>query len=200
MRKKCLLMIAAGIVLATANAPTAVAQEVAGVEISPTTTLPITGVTEATDGNYNFKSFEVEVSAAGNDGNSVPVAYPANCNDKIIAVGALDRNGTIAEFSQTGDKLDVVAPGVDVLSTIPNNDTISWKGTSMACPHVAGLAALILERNPRLTVTQVNDIIEKNTKKVGPNSYNETRKNGTWNKSHGYGLINAEKALINTPR
>lgn len=65
MRKKCLLMIAAGIVLATANAPTAVAQEVAGVEISPTTTLPITGVTEATDGNYNFKSFEVEASDAG---------------------------------------------------------------------------------------------------------------------------------------
>lgn len=64
MRKKCLLMIAAGIVLATANAPTAVAQEVAGVEISPTTTLPITGVIEATDGNYNFKSFEVEASKA----------------------------------------------------------------------------------------------------------------------------------------
>ncbi len=140
------------------------------------------------------------VFAAGNDGNRFPVAYPANCNDKIIAVGALDRDGTIAYFSQTGDKLDVVAPGVDVLSTIPNNDTISWPGTSMACPHVAGLAALILERNPRLTVTQVNDIIEKNTKKVGPNNYNETRKNGTWNKSHGYGLIDAEKALINTPR
>jgi hypothetical protein len=64
MRKKCLLMIAAGIALATANAPTAVAQEVAGVEISPTT-LPITGVTEATDGNYNFKSFEVETPEAG---------------------------------------------------------------------------------------------------------------------------------------
>lgn len=140
------------------------------------------------------------VFAAGNDGNIFPVAYPANCNDKIIAVGALDRDGTIASFSQTGDKLDVVAPGVEVLSTIPNNDTISWKGTSMACPHVAGLAALILERNPRLTVTQVNDIIEKNTKKVGPNSYNETRKNGTWNKTHGYGLIDAEKALMNTPR
>lgn len=58
-------MIAAGIVLATANAPTAVAQEFAGVEISPTSTLPITGVTEATDGNYNFKSFEVEASEAG---------------------------------------------------------------------------------------------------------------------------------------
>lgn len=140
------------------------------------------------------------VFAAGNDGNGVPVAYPANCNDKIIAVGALAPEGIIADFSQTGDKLDVVAPGVEVLSTIPNNGTVSWPGTSMACPHVAGLAALILERNPSLTVSQVSDIIEKNTKKVGPNKYSETRKNGTWNSYYGYGLIDAEKALINTPR
>ncbi len=65
MRKKCLLMIVVGIVLATVNAPTIVAQEVAGVEISPVSTLPIKRVTEATDGNYNFKSFEVEASEAG---------------------------------------------------------------------------------------------------------------------------------------
>lgn len=94
----------------------------------------------------------------------------------------------------------MVAPGVDVLSTLPNNETGLKDGTSMACPHVAGLAALILERNPRLTVTQVNDIIENNTKKVGPNKYNETRKNGTWNSYYGYGLINAEQALINISR
>lgn len=118
----------------------------------------------------------------------------------VITVGALCSNGNISYFSQTGDKLDVVAPGVDVLSTLPNNETGLKDGTSMACPHVAGLAALILERNPRLTVTQVNDIIENNTKKVGPNKYNETRKNGTWNSYYGYGLINAEQALINTPR
>lgn len=142
----------------------------------------------------------VIVFAAGNDGNTVPVAYPANCNDKIIAVGALSRDGILPGFSQTGDKLDVVAPGVDVLSTVPNNQTASWAGTSMACPHVAGLAALILERNPRLTVSQVNDIIEKNTKKVGSNPYNQNKKNGTWNRTHGYGLIDAEKAIINTPR
>lgn len=65
MRKKNLLMMAVSILLATANAPTAAAQEVEGIEISPTSTLPITGVTEATDGNYNFKSFEIEVSEAG---------------------------------------------------------------------------------------------------------------------------------------
>lgn len=144
----------------------------------------------------------VIVFAAGNDYSYNPdsISYPASCNDKILAVGAINSFGNRAYFSQVGDKLDVVAPGFDVLSTLPNDQVGSKNGTSMACPHVAGLAALILERNPRLTVTQVNDIIEKNTKKVGPNSYNETRKNGTWNRSYGYGLIDAEKALINTPR
>lgn len=65
MGKKNLLVMAASIFLATANAPTAAAQEVGGVEISTTSILPITGVTAATDGNYNFKSFEVEASEAG---------------------------------------------------------------------------------------------------------------------------------------
>ena len=65
MGKKNLLVMAASIFLATANAPTAMAQEVGGVEISTTSILPITGVTAATDGNYNFKSFEVEASEAG---------------------------------------------------------------------------------------------------------------------------------------
>lgn len=65
MGKKNLLVMAASIFLATANAPTATAQEVGGVEISTTSILPISGVTAATDGNYNFKSFEVEASEAG---------------------------------------------------------------------------------------------------------------------------------------
>lgn len=58
MGKKNLLVMAASIFLATANAPTATAQEAGGVEISTTSILPITGVTAATDGNYNFKSFD----------------------------------------------------------------------------------------------------------------------------------------------
>ena len=72
-------------------------------------------------------------------------------------------------------------------------------GTSMATPHVAGLAALILERNPRLTGQQVRDIIEKTSKKVGSTSYNINKPNGTWNSYYGYGLVDAHQALLATP-
>ena len=141
----------------------------------------------------------VVVFAAGN-GYGDSVAYPANCNDTIIAVGAIDSTGTVASYSNIGEKLDVVAPGTDILSTVLNNGA-DWKsGTSMACPHVAGLAALILQRNPTLTVKEVNDLIESNTQKVGTSPYSFSKANGTWNTQYGYGLINAYRAIINTPR
>lgn len=65
MRKKCLLMVVVGMMLASAKAPTAMAQEVAGMEITTSSTLPITGVYTSTDGKYNFKNFEVEASESG---------------------------------------------------------------------------------------------------------------------------------------
>ena len=140
----------------------------------------------------------VIVFAAGNDYRR-PVSYPANCNDTIIAVGAIAKTGSLAPYSNVGEKLDVVAPGSDILSTMPNNMTGEMDGTSMACPHVAGLAALILERNPSLRVTEVNDLIEKNTKKITVD-YSVIKKNGSWNNDFGYGLIDAYKTLVNTPR
>ena len=106
----------------------------------------------------------VVVFATGNDSiNSI--SYPANCNDTILAVGAIDSTGVIAPFSNYGTELDLVAPGVNILSTIPYNTTGKKSGTSMACPFVAGVAALILERNPELTVSQVNSIICSNARK-----------------------------------
>ena len=105
----------------------------------------------------------VIVFAAGNEGNDF-VSYPANCNDTILAIGAINNTGDRALFSNYGTKLDLVAPGVDILSTILN-DTVAYKsGTSMACPHVAGVAALILQRNSELTVSQVDSIICKSVK------------------------------------
>ena len=138
----------------------------------------------------------VVVFASGNGyGN---VSYPANCNDTILVVGAIDNTGTRAGFSNYGAELNVVAPGVDILSTLPNNQTGYKSGTSMACPHVAGVAALILERNPELTVTQVNSIINTNAKKLSGVNFNVTKADGSWNNEYGYGLVDAYSSVINT--
>ena len=136
--------------------------------------------------------------AAGN-GYSDHISYPANCNDTILVVGAISNTGTRATFSNYGTGLDVVAPGVDILSTLPNDQTGYMSGTSMACPHVAGVAALILERNPELTVTQVNSIINSNAKKLSGVSFNISKPDGLWNSEYGYGLVDAYSAIINTP-
>lgn len=71
----------------------------------------------------------------------------------------------------------------------------------MACPYVAGIAALILERNPDLTIGQVREIIATTAKKVGGNEqYNITHEFGSWNERYGYGLVDAYQAVKNTPR
>jgi subtilisin family serine protease len=135
------------------------------------------------------------VFASGNSYSSV--SYPANSNSNIIAVGAIDINGTRASFSNYGTELDVVAPGVDILSTVLNNSIAYMSGTSMACPHVAGTAALVLSVNPSLTVQQVNYIIESTAKKMGGYNYQTTsgRPNGTWHQEMGYGLVDAYAAV-----
>jgi len=100
------------------------------------------------------------VAAAGNGGSSSPF-YPAfytNC----IAVAATDSTDFLATFSQFGSWVDIAAPGVAVLSTIPNNGYTSYDGTSMACPHVAGAAAVLWSHNPSLTNAQVRSALETN--------------------------------------
>lgn len=69
----------------------------------------------------------------------------------------------------------------------------------MAAPHVAGVAALILSRNPTLTMKQVKAIIASNTNDISPET--QTRKEyGMWDQKYGYGLVNALKCVQNTPR
>ena len=69
----------------------------------------------------------------------------------------------------------------------------------MACPHVAGVAALILERNSELTVTQVNSIINSNAKKIAGVNFNIFNPDGSWNNQYGYGLVDAYNSVLNTP-
>lgn len=147
----------------------------------------------------------VLVFAVGNYNDSV--AFPANYKNEILAVGAISSNGLrisegFLKGSCYGPELDVVAPGNTIYSTLPNNLGGFKSGTSMAAPHVAGIAALILELNPDLTGQQVRDIIEQSTIKVGNVEYTDMvgRPNGTWNEEYGYGLVDALKAVKNTPR
>ncbi len=96
------------------------------------------------------------VAAAGNEssrpGSIAPVGSPANAST-IMAVGAIDRQFSVAEFSCGGlnpnQEVDLAAPGVDVLSSVPGNRHSRFNGTSMATPHVAGVAALLAQSDPK---------------------------------------------------
>lgn len=146
----------------------------------------------------NNKGTVVVFSTGNNFGD---VVFPANSNPNILAVGASDANGRKADFSNYGPEVDVVAPGVNIQTLGFNgNSTYGYttdSGTSMSCPQVAAIAALILSINPDLKAIEVNDIIEQTARKVGGYSYATTsgRPNGTWNNYMGYGLVDATAAV-----
>lgn len=81
------------------------------------------------------------IFAAGND--SMQYGVPANY-DGVMAVGAINNSGYKASFSNFGDWVDIAAPGTSIRSTILDNEYGNLQGTSMACPHVSGVAALVV--------------------------------------------------------
>ncbi len=86
-----------------------------------------------------------------------------NVKDHIIIVGAVENHGNYyktADFSVIGSRVDVYAPGVDILSDVPSDKTKTMGGTSMAAPIVTGIASLVWGANPDLNALQVADIIK----------------------------------------
>ncbi|MFF2010881.1 type VII secretion-associated serine protease mycosin [Streptomyces sp. NPDC058195] len=104
----------------------------------------------------------VIVASAGNDGldGTVRTAYPA-AYEGVLAVAASDRDNERAAFSRSGDFVDVAAPGVDIVSTVPGGGHCADNGTSFAAPYVAGVAALIRAKHPGWTRNQVVAQIEQ---------------------------------------
>ena len=139
----------------------------------------------------------IVVFASGNDGNSA-ISYPANVDNRILTVGAMDNSGYRDSDSNYGAQLDVVAPGVDIISTIPFDQTGTDSGTSMAAAHVSGVAALMLQANLQLTVSEVSDIIHFTAKKIHPSTYTfsaSDSNSASWNQEVGYGLVDATAAV-----
>ncbi len=113
--------------------------------------------------SLNIDAGMLFVAAAANDtiDNDITPAYPASYPlDGIISVSASDHNDRIAGFSNFGlTSVDLAAPGVDILSTLPGGGYGLLSGTSMASPHVAGVAALLASARPTATVNQLKAAI-----------------------------------------
>lgn len=135
-------------------------------------------------------------AATGND-NGAAVIFPAAYSvdyDGVIAVGSTDSGDTVSSFSNIGPEVTVVAPGRDILSTMPtygvtipaalNYDELS--GTSMATPCVTGLIALMWSRHPSFTNRKIRDCLTSTAVKLGA---------GTFDNSWGNGRVAAEPAL-----
>jgi len=106
----------------------------------------------------------IVVTAAGND-NTFNKQYPAGDNI-TIAVGSLDANNVKASFSNYGNWVDVVAPGVGLPSTFWNGGYAAWSGTSFSAPLVAAEAALIISAHPNWTALHVRSRIKNKTDSV----------------------------------
>jgi serine protease AprX len=143
------------------------------------------------------------VVAAGNEGNQgakppFAIRHPGAAR-RVITVGAVDKAKVLAGFSSIGPcsgrlspgsairmtKPDLSAPGVNIVSSVTNGGFASFNGTSMASPHVAGLAALVLQQNPQLLPRMVKKLLEDSCEPV-TSTPNQT----------GYGVINAYSAVL----
>ncbi len=120
------------------------------------------------------------VAAAGNGGS---VIYPA-AYSSVIAVSATDKNDNLASFSSTGSQVELAAPGVYIYSTYKGGGYATMSGTSMASPHVAGVAALVWEADSSLTNDDVRYQLQSTAEDLGLLSTEQ-----------GYGLVDADEAV-----
>ena len=147
--------------------------------------------------SYAYNLGAVVVAAAGNSGDDARNYSPANLAD-VITVAATTPTDTLATFSNFGPKIDVAAPGVDILSLRASGTAMGTpvgtgytraSGTSMATPHVSGAAALVLSQHPVYSNEQVRQALRVSGTDLGAAGYDL---------SFGYGGLNAAAAIAVT--
>ncbi|MEJ8574472.1 S8 family peptidase [Microbaculum marinum] len=114
----------------------------------------------------NLRSAKIAtVIASGNNSATGAISAPA-CIPEAIAVGATDKDDTIAPYSNQSKLVDVMAPGSDIHAPVPKNSYGTKSGTSMATPHVAGTWAVLKQRHKNASVSQIEKALECTGKKV----------------------------------
>lgn len=141
---------------------------------------------------YAAKKGCIIFCAAGNDGESVDIMYPAKY-DNTIAIGAIDKNLNRTNFTCSGETLDFLAPGHDILSCVPGNKYALMSGTSMSTPFAVGCAALLLSYAKQTNFTKVDNklktvedyinIFKKKVKHLSDSRYSNIKK------YEGYGIL-----------
>ena len=119
------------------------------------------------------------IASAGNDGI---IEYPAKY-EEVIAVGSVNAEGELSERSATGEELEVVAPGEQILSTSAFDGVMACGGTSMSAPHVTGVASVLWQKNMNMPADFIRKLLRSTVKDMG----NE--------EEYGYGVIDLNKAL-----
>ncbi len=132
---------------------------------------------------YAKKKNVLVVAASGNAGKGT-LAYPAR-SKYVLSVGATGRTDKRASFSNYGSGLDLVAPGVSIPSYLADGEMAFGSGTSMAAPHVAGVASLLYSLKPTIKASEVESLLKKSAKDLGKKGYDT---------SYGAGRLNADKA------
>jgi subtilisin family serine protease len=157
--------------------------------------------------SYAYNLGAVFVAAAGNNSGDALNFYPANLWN-AITVAASDPNDNLAIFSNFGSKIDVAAPGVDILSLQASGThmgiTVSpgytrASGTSMATPHVSGLAALILSQNQNYSNEDVRQVLRVSATDLGTAGFDLSYGYGRINSSAALGVPSVLEAKINSP-
>lgn len=129
------------------------------------------------------------VASAGNDAGDADNHYPA-AFPQAISVSCTTSSGELCSFSNTGQTVELAAPGNEVLSTVPGDDYERWSGTSMSAPHVSGAAALALSANPSLTNEELRERLRGTA---------QARTEDGHDPNFGYGIVDADLAVSGAP-